>query len=91
MAIRLAEAVGVEQGLRPEPATAEEIEAAYLRRMKAKEALLGPPQVTELPPAIQGKPVASYMVNVLEQFDAFPAAQMPQTFPSAEGFETQTS
>ena len=63
MAMRLAEAVGVEQGLHPEPATSEEIEAAYLRRMKAKAALLGPPQLTELPPAIQGKPVASYIVN----------------------------
>jgi hypothetical protein len=63
VAMRLAEALGVEQGLTPEPATAEEIEAAYLRRMKAKGAKLGPPQVQELPPVVQGKPVATYKVN----------------------------
>ncbi len=63
VALRLAEALGVEQDLSLEPVTAVEVEAAYLRRMKAKGAKLGPPELAELPPAIQGQPAASYKVG----------------------------
>jgi hypothetical protein len=63
VALRLAEALGAEQDLRPEPVTAAEVEAAYLRRMKAKEAQLGPPELAGLPPAIHGQPVASYKMG----------------------------
>lgn len=43
--------------------TAAEVEAAYLRRMKAKRAELGPPQARKLPSFVQGNPVAEYRVN----------------------------
>jgi hypothetical protein len=63
VALRLAEALAAEQDISPEPVTATEVEAAYLRRMKAKRAELGPPQLQQSPPAIQGTPVAEYRVN----------------------------
>lgn len=63
MATLLAEALGVEHGLQPEPVSAEAVEAAYLRRMKAKEVTIGPATVKELPPAISGRPVAGYKVD----------------------------
>jgi hypothetical protein len=67
LAHRLAEALGTEQGLAPDPVTPAEIEAAYLRRMKLKRAELGPPEPgLELPAAIQGQPLAIYQAgNVL--------------------------
>jgi len=64
MAMMLAEVVGTEYGLQPEPVTPDEVEAAYLRRMKAKSAELGPPpEVAELPSAINGRPAAAYKVD----------------------------
>jgi hypothetical protein len=63
LAMLLAETIGARYDLRPEPVTAAEVEVAYLRRMKATEAEVGPPPVQELPPAIQGQPVASYRVG----------------------------
>jgi hypothetical protein len=65
LALLLAEALGAEQNLQAAPATAEQVEAAYLRRMKASKAELGPPQLKELPPAIQGQPAAAYRVGDL--------------------------
>ncbi len=55
LAVRLAEAVADTQ---PEPASPEEIEGAYLRRMKVSSAELGPPQVNGVP--VEGTPVATY-------------------------------
>lgn len=63
LAAALAETLALEYNIPLPPATAEAVEAAYLRRMKAKRAELGEPQPRELPPAIQGKPMAEYRVN----------------------------
>jgi hypothetical protein len=63
IAILLAEALGAETNLHPEPISIEAVEAAYLRRMKVREAELGPAKLTELPPAIQGQAAASYRVG----------------------------
>ena len=63
LALLLAETLGHEAGLLPEPVTATEVEAAYLRRMKAAEAEIGPPQLPEVPAAISGQPAAAYRVN----------------------------
>jgi hypothetical protein len=63
LALRMAEALGAERGLRPEPVTAEQVEAAYLRRMKADGAELGPPVLKAAPPAIEGQPAAGYEVG----------------------------
>ena len=64
LAHRLAEVLAAEAGLSPEPAPAEAVEAAYLRRLKATGALLGPPEPgLVLPPVIQGQAVAAYRVN----------------------------
>jgi hypothetical protein len=61
MALRLAGALAGEDGPRPEPATPGEVEAAYLRRMKAPSAGLGPPLEGEESSArIGGTPVATY-------------------------------
>jgi len=60
LATMLAEALGAEQGLVPDPVEASEVEAAYLRRMKVAEAEIGPARLTELPQGVQGKAVASY-------------------------------
>lgn len=63
LALLLAETLGQEAGLLPEPVTATEVETAYLRRMKAAEAEIGPPQFQEVPAAISGQPAAAYRVN----------------------------
>jgi hypothetical protein len=63
MATLLAEALGAEHGLQPELVTPETVEAAYLRRMKVTEARLGPPEQTQLPKGVQGKPAAMYQVG----------------------------
>jgi hypothetical protein len=63
LALAMAEVLALEYDIPLPPVTPSEVEAAYLRRMKAKRAELGPSQVQELPAAIQGKPVASYKVN----------------------------
>ncbi len=62
LATRFAEALGAEFDLRFAPISAEEIEAAYLRRMKADTAVLQK-AIDELPPAIKGIPAAMYVVN----------------------------
>jgi hypothetical protein len=63
VALMVAEVLGAEFSLQPEPVTALEVEAAYLRRMKATGAELGPPPFTELPTeALEGQPVAAYRV-----------------------------
>lgn len=63
LATLLAETLGAEYNLQPEPVAIEAVEAAYLRRMKAREAELGPAQLSDLPPAIQGQATASYRVG----------------------------
>lgn len=63
LATALAETLALEYDIPLPPVTAAEVEAAYLRRMKAKGAELGPPQQLELPRAVEGKPVAEYRVN----------------------------
>jgi hypothetical protein len=61
LATLLAETLGAEAGLQPQPVTPAEVEAAYLRRMKAAGAELGPPpENPALPRATEGTPVASY-------------------------------
>jgi hypothetical protein len=66
LATLMAEALGKEERLVTEPVTAAEVEAAYLRRMKAARAEIGPAELKELPAAIEAKPAASYRVgNVL--------------------------
>jgi hypothetical protein len=66
LATLLAETLGTERGLQAEPSTAEQVEAAYLRRMKAGEAELGPSHLKELSPAIQGQPMAGYRVGDIQ-------------------------
>lgn len=63
LATLLAETLGAETNLQPEPVAIEAVEAAYLRRMKARAAELGPAKPTELPPAIHGQAAASYRVG----------------------------
>jgi hypothetical protein len=64
VALRLAETLGEEMDLQPEPVTPLEVEAAYLRRMKATGAELGPPPFARAPTeAIEGQPVAAYVVQ----------------------------
>jgi hypothetical protein len=60
VALTLAEALGAEYGLQPEPVTPGEVEAAYLRRMKLKRAEFGPPDLADWPQAITGRPAAAY-------------------------------
>lgn len=62
LALWLAETLGAELGLQPEPVTPAEVERAYLRRMKATTAQIGPPSITP-PDTIEGKAVASYRVE----------------------------
>jgi hypothetical protein len=63
LAVRVAEAVS---GAAPEPASPEEVEAAYLRRALSPRrggevaAEMGPPPAEALPPTIFGQAVASY-------------------------------
>jgi|GEM_PF-2896529 len=63
LATALAETLALEYDIPLPPVTAEEVEAAYLRRMKVKRVELGEPQPRDLPPALQGKPMAEYRVN----------------------------
>ncbi len=64
LAMRLAEALGAAYGLRPEPVTPQQVEAAYLRRLKVDEVQLGPPpKETWLPQGADGQPMASYRVD----------------------------
>jgi hypothetical protein len=63
LAVRLAEALSGEDGPRPESATPDEVEAAYLRRMKASFAELGPPRLEEPPAGTGGTPVATYQAG----------------------------
>lgn len=67
LATMLAEALGTEYDLHPEPVTPAEVEAAYLRRMKANEAELGaPPQGLSLPHGTEGQPAAAYRVGEIQ-------------------------
>ncbi len=66
LATMLAEALGFEYNLQPQPVTPAEVEAAYLRRMKAAGAELGPAQTANLPQAIEGQPVAAYRVGEVQ-------------------------
>lgn len=61
----LAETLGAEYGLRPEGTTPAAVEAAYLRRLKATSAEIGPPRPVELPRGVEGRPAALYRVNDL--------------------------
>lgn len=64
LAMLLAEALGTEYDLEPEPVTAAEVEAAYLRRMKADGAELGPPDATmTLPATVEGQAAATHKVG----------------------------
>jgi len=63
VATMLGEALAADYEVEPEPVSANEVEAAYLRRMKAKVAVIGPPPAIELPPAISGRPFAAYQVG----------------------------
>jgi hypothetical protein len=63
VATMLAEALGAEHGLQPEPVMPEAVEAAYLRRLKVTGARLGPPEQTQLPQEVQGKPAATYQAG----------------------------
>jgi hypothetical protein len=64
LALRLAEVVA--EGERPDPASPEEVEAAYLRRLfnprKGKDYFveMGPPQPENLPDGVDGTPLATY-------------------------------
>jgi hypothetical protein len=62
LALLLTETMAAEQDLQPEPVTANDVEVAYLRRMKVKHAALAQPTLTtaQLPRAIKGRPVAAY-------------------------------
>lgn len=60
LALALAETLATEHELAPEPATAGEVEAAYLRRLKVSEARLDVPLAEPLPEAIAGQPVVTY-------------------------------
>ena len=61
LATMLAETLGAEHDLHPEPVTPAEVEAAYLRRMKAAGAELGaPPPDPSLPRSAEGWPAAAY-------------------------------
>jgi hypothetical protein len=61
--VRLAEALAGEDGPRAEPATPGEVEAAYLRRMKASSAGLGPPRSGEPPAGVGGTSVVTYQAG----------------------------
>ena len=63
LATMLAEALALDYGVQQEPVTAGEVEAAYLRRMKAPEAVIGPPPAEGLPQAVSGQPFAAYQVG----------------------------
>ncbi len=67
MATRFAEVIAQEFGLQFKPVSPEEIEAAYLRRMKVSGATLQDP-IGELPPTIKGDPVAMYVTNDITHY-----------------------
>ena len=50
----------------PQPVTPLEVEAAYLRRLKAAGAEVGPPPDTELPQTLEGQPIAVYRVDQIQ-------------------------
>ncbi len=62
LATRLAEVIAGDMDLHFEPVSPEQIEAAYLRRMKAPTASLMA-ATTQPPQAIKGTPAAMYVVN----------------------------
>ena len=63
LALTLAEVLGQEVGVSSDPATPEEVEATYLRRMKASVAEVGPAKLAEVPKGIQGTPIGAYTVQ----------------------------
>ncbi len=63
LAVMLAETLAGEAGLHTEPVTDSQVEAAYLRRMKAAAATIGPPPAVALSLAIDGQPAAVYQVG----------------------------
>jgi CBS domain-containing protein len=63
MALRLAEALGQEQGLRPAPVSANDVEAAYLRRLKVKRAEVLRSGEIQLPRCVEGRLVAVYQAR----------------------------
>lgn len=63
LATALADALADEAGLAQEPVGPEAVEAAYLRRMKAEEACIGPPEAGDLPKGIEGAPKVAYRVG----------------------------
>jgi hypothetical protein len=88
LAVRLAEVVA--EGERPDPASPEEVEAAYLRRIfnprKGKEYCveMGPPQPENLPAGVGGTPVATYqagdvVVTILHGNDTIACAVAGET------------
>jgi hypothetical protein len=67
LALGLAETLAMEQELTADPVTPAEVEAAYLRRLKARRAEFGPPSpALTLPEAIRGRPVVSYRLLDLD-------------------------
>jgi hypothetical protein len=63
MALRLAEALGQEQGLKPAPVSANDVEAAYLRRLKVKRAEVSRSGEIQLPRCVEGRLVAVYQAR----------------------------
>ncbi|HEX9922178.1 MAG TPA: hypothetical protein VGD99_05915 [Anaerolineae bacterium] len=67
LATMLAETLGTEADLRPEPVTPAEVKAAYLRRMKAEGVELGAPAPDlPLPRGTTGQPAAVYRVGEVQ-------------------------
>jgi hypothetical protein len=61
LAIALAEVVAGDGGPRPIPADPEEIEAAFIYKMKLEQVTMGRPTMQALPPGrLEGRPVAEY-------------------------------
>ena len=89
LATALAETLALEYDISLPPITAEAVEAAYLRRMKAKRAELGEPQSRELPPAIQGKPMAEYRVNNIVATLLYGGADFAYIAPGNNGQEQE--
>ncbi|MEW5959249.1 MAG: hypothetical protein AB1801_16080 [Chloroflexota bacterium] len=66
VATLLAETLGAGYNLKPAPVSPLEVEAAYLRRMKATGAEIGPPQDIDLPRSLEGQPIAVYRVGRIQ-------------------------
>ena len=84
LATMLAEALALDYGVQQEPVSAGEVEAAYLRRMKAPEAVIAPPPDQELPQAVSGQPFAAYrvgevIVTILQGGEDFAYIAVPGT------------